>query len=534
MLKRFLTRLLPTPAPAVKPSPLIPFRRLYAAVVHDRLTEGWQALGTSANVELNNLHILRNRSRAIVRDYPHAGRFIGLLHQNVVGPNGIKLQAQIKRGKRLDTSANDQIETEWESWASNATACDLAEQWPMKYLLRQILTAWATDGECFIILNRGLGSHGLKLQVVEADHLDHRFNTNLSHSGANTDSIIRMGIELAPSGERLAYWFYSNHPGDLGVLTPMSSSGIDSVGAFGSGGSFNTSYQRVRVPADQVIHVRMPGRAGQHRGEPPMHAVLLQLYHLGKYTEAEVVAARVGACKQGFIIPDNSNAQYTGDREESNGQVTEEVAPGIVTQLPPGARFESFDPQHPNAGYAEFVKAMLRSVGAGLGVSAHNLTGDMTDVNYSSARIAELAERDGWMALQNWLIDTVLTPVYAEWLRMSILTGRVSLPESRRVRDLHDVRFMGRRWAWVDPQKEINARLDALRAGLATWDQTLIELGLDPEDTLNRLKENKKSLQDAGLGEIVSFIYGDNQNAQRDPGPVERPSGPQAGDLSQD
>lgn len=73
---------------------------------------------------------------------------------------------------------------------------------------------------------------------------------------------------------------------------------------------------------------------------------------------------------------------------------------------------------------------MSAGLAAGMDVAAHNLTGDMTDVNYSSARIAELAERETWMIAQDWLISSFMQPLYEDWLAINLLSGNITFPVS--------------------------------------------------------------------------------------------------------
>lgn len=102
---------------------------------------------------------------------------------------------------------------------------------------------------------------------------------------------------------------------------------------------------------------------------------------------------------------------------------------------------------------------------AGLDVAYHNLNGDMSDVNYSSARIAELAERDGWRGIAHWFIGSFVRPTFRDWLETALLSGAIklasgqALPVSRMDKYLSGAIFRGRGWDWdwVDPQKEVNA-----------------------------------------------------------------------------
>ena len=95
--------------------------------------------------------------------------------------------------------------------------------------------------------------------------------------------------------------------------------------------------------------------------------------------EAEITAARVAACKMGFLVKDKADG-YVGDMDEA-GNTLMEVEAGAIEELPMGTRFESWNPDHPVGNYSAFVKSCLRGIAAGLGVSYNMLANDLEGVN---------------------------------------------------------------------------------------------------------------------------------------------------------
>ncbi|MCX7180639.1 MAG: hypothetical protein NTX56_18375, partial [Proteobacteria bacterium] len=143
---------------------------------------------------------------------------------------------------------------------------------------------------------------------------------------------------------------------------------------------------------------------------------------------------------------------------------------------------------------------------AGLDVAAHNLTGDMTDVNYSSARIAELNEREVWMCLQDWFIGTLVEPVFQEWLSIALLRGDIrfessgkALPPERLDKFVNAAKFQGRRWSWVDPAKEMEANQAGVQLGVTSRTRIAAEQGIDIEDVIDEQAQERKLMQAAGL-----------------------------------
>ena len=111
--------------------------------------------------------------------------------------------------------------------------------------------------------------------LIEADLLPTYLNQALV--GPN----IRQGIERNAVGQRVAYWFYRQHPGDLSgaaLLTDLS-----------------------RVPASEVLHHYQPQRPGQLRGEPGALSTLLRARNLDQFESAELTRKKIKARFAGVI-----------------------------------------------------------------------------------------------------------------------------------------------------------------------------------------------------------------------------------------
>src|SRR5690606_9806993 len=109
-----------------------------------------------------------------------------------------------------------------------------------------------------------------------------------------------------------------------------------------------------------------------------------------------------------FFKPDPDHPGFDPTRGEDPGEIPMEAEPGTFGRLPVGYSVEEWDPNHPNTAFAEFDKAVLRSIAAGLDVSYNSLAADLSDANYSSRREGKLDERSVWAGLQQWMIDGLL------------------------------------------------------------------------------------------------------------------------------
>ena len=453
-----------------------------------RLTSSLATWSGSVNADLDMaLPVLRARARSLAANNEHGRRFLTLVATNVVGRQNPKLQVRAMRDQRdpkkpstLDKTANDTIESHWERWGRTA---DISGRHPTIYsLMRTLVRGVARDGEALvrIVRNRSL-PYGLGLQLLEADRLDDTLNGRLSNG-----NMIRQGVEVDSSLRPVAYHVRTAHPGE----------------------SWNTTTQTVeRIPAADMLHLFVPDRAEQVRGITWFHAVILRGSIIHNFEEAAVTAAQIGASKIAALeraeeAPDATAMMADGT---AGGLTQMKVEAGELFELPPGYKLNSWNPEYPHANFESFLKACLRGLSAGLDVAAHNLTGDMTDVNYSSARIAELGEREVWMILQDWLIGTFLTPIYEEWLALSLLAGRITfdsgsaLPADKLDKFTRASRFQGRRWSWVDPLKEAEANASMLASQLTSRTRITAEQGLEFDDLLDELTSESEAIKAAGL-----------------------------------
>ena len=195
------------------------------------------------------------------------------------------------------------------------------------------------------------------------------------------------------------------------------------------------------------------------------------------------------------------NGEYTGE-EDDFGNVIMEAEPGSFEVLPEGLRLSQWNPDYPHSQFGEFVGAHLRSIAATFGVANHSLTGDMTGVNYSSARIASLDERDMWRQKQAWLIHRLTRPMFELFITYSIDMGKLTFngrPMREQPEHYHQASYQGRRWKWVDPQKEANAAREAVALNTKSLSEIIRDEGRDPETVWNEIAKERQILDALGI-----------------------------------
>jgi lambda family phage portal protein len=464
--------------------------RNYSGASKSRLFTDFIAPSNSADSNLKyQLGTLRDRSRDLARNNEYAKRFLNLIKTNVVGESGFTLQVRARNDDgQLDASGNTILENAFKAWGRMGSA-EVSGR--MSWLDCQRFTAegLARDGEVFIKKIRNPRfRNGFTIQFIEPDLIDHEKN---GHNEDNRNEI-RMGVELDEFHRPVAYYILTDHPND---------------DFFGT----TRSRKHIRVPADQIIHVFMPSRTYQTRGEPFMAPAIAGLKMLGGYREAELVAARSAAAKFG-VITTPSGDEYVGDDETDDGVPIIDMEPGTYSQLPAGHEFQMIDPTHPTTAFADFESAVLRGIASGLNVSYTSLSNDLTGVSYSSIRQGTIEERDHYRLLQSFLIEHFCEPIFRSWLDAALDIGSIPIPINKFDKFSDNIHFRGRGFAWVDPQREISASVVGLQNGLLSMNDVAANYGRDVEELFTQIQNDKEMAERYGL-KLAFEPFGGGQSA---------------------
>jgi lambda family phage portal protein len=449
-------------------APTKPQGRYLEAARQTRLTNDWTTSTTSADIDLwADIYRARARARMVAQNNPLAAKYLYLCQKNVVGKDGVKLQAKVpmKKGKSFNDKLNQQIERAWRNWGRKQS-CTVNGKFTWAQAQRFAVLQKSRDGECHVrmVVDKS-NPFNFSLQFLDPDQLDTNYYLYRMQNGNE----IRMGIECNAFGKPIAYHFWNRHPQEYSIA-PLA---------------------RIRVPAEEIVHYYRPDRVMQSRGITPMGPSILAIHMLSRYHEAELVAARVGASKQGFFESSQSDdAQYAGERDE-NLNIKMNADPGTFEQLPPGLKFAAWDPTHPTSAYPAFVKSSQRQIGAGLDVSYESLANDREGVNYSSIRAGLLDERDSWGVQQNEFISEFCMPIFERWLEAAWLSGQLplltGLPSDLTNEDGF-FKWHPRGFPWVDPLKDMQASVLAVQNGFKNQTALMGENGDDFEEGMQQLK----------------------------------------------
>lgn len=462
----------------------------YRGAEKNRLRADWKALNGSADADLlPDLPTLRQRSRDLNRNDAHASAITGTVVANVVG-TGLKPQSRPDREALgiTDQQATDfsrRAERAWRRWVPMADSQNRMDFYEIQALVkRQIIE----NGEVFVLplmLKNETGRrYRLALEIIEADRVEtppgHRGNAN-----------IRDGIELGERGEPIGYWIRRRHPGDviLGQSRPGQQEWV--------------YYPAVnKAGRKNVLHLYAVKRPGQTRGEPFFAPVLAAFKDLADFMEAEIVAARVAACFAAFVTKkDAYGAVEANPTTDAAGNRLEGIEPGMIQYLQDGEEITFGDPKRPSGAFEPFVLAVLRSIGASLGLPLELVLKDFSRTNYSSARAAVLEARRFFKCDQMWLAQRLCLPCW-EWLQEEAWL-REDLPAVDLFGDQREdwlrASWIAPGWGWVDPVKEVNSSTLAIDGGLSTLADECAAQGRDWEDVMTQQKREQDRRKELGL-----------------------------------
>lgn len=434
--------------------------RKYDGASGGRRNDNWKASNSSVNTETYYaLEKLRNRSRDMVRNNPYARKIVKTLPHNIVG-TGIR-PTPITDSKQT----SKKVKQLWKSWAEK-TSCDFDGMHNI-YGLQKLAMRTVMEGGEVLVLRRRVNNPmmPIQLQVVEGDLIDSQKNMDRTGNG---EGYIMQGIEFNGEGRKVAVWLFDKHPGEQF--------------------RFPVNITSKRVPVEDVLHIFQVERPGQVRGIPIIVASMMRLKDFDEYEDAQLMRQKIAACFSVFVM-DSQDSVIKGDTKAVD--MAERVEPGIIEHLPPGKDVKFASP--PGAdGYADYSRKVQQGIAAGAGITYEAMTGDLSNVNFSSGRM-------GWIEMQREIEDwqwNVFVPQFCdkvwEWFNSAaIIAGSL--------RSTVEVTWTTPRRMMLDPVKETNAKVTQIGAGLTTLTEALAEDGYEFDEVMEQKAKEQAKLKELGI-----------------------------------
>lgn len=448
---------------------------------------------------LPDLPQLREDSQNSIRNHPIASGAIKTNLTKVVG-TGLKAKSQIDREV---LNLTDEQADAWErqaerefKLATNTREIDAERQLPFSLLQGLAFIKALEDGDVIANLPRfaRAGSpYKLKIQLIEAARV-------CNPKWTPDTATLCGGVEKDSNGAPIKYHVLNRHPGNFRML---KATGLEwkELAAFG---------QTTGLP--QVLHLYDKTRPGQTRGVPYLTPVVELIKQLGRYTDAEVMAAVVSGMMTVFVTnstgtpdfgPAPTQANPTGDAAIQADTTGLELGYGSVIGLMPGEKIEVANPGRPNTAFDPFVQAILRQIGVALELPFELLIKHFT-ASYSAARAALEEASDYFMRRRHWLVLNFCQPVYEAIITEAVATGRLKAPgffSDPLIRQA----WLGSTWtgdaaSQLDPLKEINAAAKRVELTISTLDEESLRLTGTPwENKLPQILKERAVLRKAGI-----------------------------------
>ena len=482
---------------------------------YNAATNGRRLIGVGSSTRgvsslaLSDGPMLTARARKAVMDNPLASNGVTSFVAEVIG-TGMR-----PHSKHSDAKIRRQLEREFSLWTPQSSATrrigpggkpdSLQDFYTQQALVcRNVVEA----GEAFARIRPRLAADlspiGLRvpmqIDLIEPEQLAF---WRSSAEMASPDNIVRASIEFNQIHERVAFHFYREHPGDSSI--------------------WPNSFEVVRVPAENVLHVMEFMRGNQIRGITSLAPILIQLADLDDYDDAERYRQKLGAYLFGWrktLTPDDpqlNTVSSVGTDTAPDGAGYVESQPGQMTILDTNAGEEFGFYSHPGVAstYESFMKVQRHTIATILRNTYEMLTGDMHEVNFSSARVRLIALRRIWKQFQKSVIEhQFCRPVWRAWLDAAALAGRIDAADYRkRPEEYLNVEWLAQPWEWVDPKADIAAVRMEIESCLTSREAQVSARGRDVEEVDAEIKRDHD--REAALGIVP--VYGASRVTEEAP-----------------
>lgn len=381
----------------------------------------------------------------LVMNSPHAASALNQLSTSIIGDGPSARSRHATQAKQLE-----------EAWRKFWRRCDAeGVSSDLGHFATRAVRSWVTAGEAVVIMTTDRRTRELRLKLLNAEQLDATVNTELDGGGRITS-----GVEQDASGCIVAYHIRPDAP-DLPHAQARDA---------------------VRLSADDVVHIFDPTFPGQPRGISPLTASATRLHELDRL-EDNLQAKHATAANVGLVFTQSGG---DGVFDDADGDPKfPAMEPGASLVAPPGYDVTSVQGPNPEGDVA-FAKHLLRSIAIGVGLPYELISGDLADVNYSSAKLGHESFRRRVDAIRRTLlVPKFFEPVWRRFLTIEVLAGRLDIAGIFEDPDAAlDCEFLFPAWASLDPEKDNNATVAAIDAGIMSRFEAIAARGRDPEEVI--------------------------------------------------
>lgn len=450
---------------------LLSHRRMLKSFLRKIFTRSYDGAGTGRRSRnagempamLSAMHVARGpllrRARYLVSNNALAASAADAWVAGLIGV-GIKPQSG-----HADAAIRTKLNLQFEAWTDDADADGLSDWYGIQSLM---VRRMVVDGEAFAALITD--GDRLRIRLIDPDQVDPSLNRELGNGRR-----IVQGIEFDAAGRRVAYHVLPEKPGMPFAVLPLTPTRID---------------------ARDMIHLFRPDVPGQVRGITWLAPVMLRISELDSWRDAQLVRQKIAAILTAFVTSLDGGGDPMQGVQAGSTLIGGGLEPGTIKYLDPGQDIKFSTPAGIGAEVIDFARLTEREIAVGMGLPVAVLTGDLSDVNYSSIRAGIVEWRRRTEALQhNVIAFQALRPVWRRWATLEVLSGRAG----GTVEAALPVKHITPRVHWVDPVKDVKAELDAIAGGLMSRREAVTSRGVDVEALDAEIATDKARADALGL-----------------------------------
>jgi len=418
-----------------------------------------------------------------------------------------------------DPEIKAEIQELFLEWTDEADADGLTDFYGLQGI---VASEMFEAGECFIRLRQRFLSDGLsvpmQLQLLPSEMCPFEWNMSLGNGRR-----IECGIQFDAIGRREGYWFFRNHPGEL---------------------QFNNISEYIYfIPAEQILHLFKPIRAGQVRGVPHTLAGIVTLALLDLYDDAELERKRTAALFSAFITHnpneetlDNplggapTKEHQPGTQGGNSAQVDIGMEPGATIDLDQGQSVVFSEPADVGGNYEAFQYRNYLRAAAGMGTPYAQATGDLKGTSYGSQRGGMITFKRRISMMQNSvMIFQFCRPIKEAWMKAAALANSFTTfkPSDYLAapRTYGKVRWITPKWEWIDPLKDLSAEKLAVDSGFKPRSDVIEAMGYDAEEVDEQIARDQERAERLGLKftQLITSIVV-SPTSEDEPEPVAAPN----------
>jgi lambda family phage portal protein len=320
----------------------------------------------------------------------------------------------------------------------------------------------------------------LKVQHIESEYLDIKYQGDFDT--VNKNMVTRYGMTFENSRPKIYHFFRENY--------------------FGLQDYTKDNYQRVRVAADDVLHIFERLRSNQWRGIPVIAPMLSNLYELTDLREATVSKQKAAAAISWIVEQADQLSINALGSVKTAGKTTSEdekrklifmANGGGVQYTNPGDKLHLVQSSDIGNNLIGLIKEELQTIAVGYGIPYYMLSGDTSGLSFASIRGILIEFRDKLEYIHHYIN---IPDGMEKLVKRFHAIARLSYP----VQDAHHSYMFPRNYG-VDELKDTQSDILEVQAGFATSESKREERHTTLED-VEQSRAIDKSLGITGLMDI--------------------------------